>query len=258
MISKYANIFPFHVVLFLLLIFPTRSQGIFIIEEIGWFDMNYTGTRWHLTRIMGNVPQGITVQITNPNSWRGHKFREIAREDSITIQYVHNSCNYLHSFYSRIWSMNLLLYAQPYLHQRIKSTRNKTLSLSLSSLIFFSLRYLPSHINLLNRGQWRGRAAAGENSFTVKKWLEAKKTHHFQHILVLARIRRASAIFSYWQAINPTSYTLFFFFLPFFFLFLSSPPISMYNIFYVKQRMGSARRSSSYRSIAQWTVKWNH
>ena len=45
MISKYANIFPFHVVLFLLLIFPTRSQGIFIIEEIGWFDMNYTGTR---------------------------------------------------------------------------------------------------------------------------------------------------------------------------------------------------------------------
>lgn len=186
--------------------------------------MNYTGTRWQLTRITGNVPQAITVQMTNPNSLRGHKFREIAREDSITIQYVHNSCNYLHSFYSRIWSMNLLLYAQPYLHQRIKSTRNKTLSLC---LLFFSLRYLPSHINLLNRGQWRGRAAAGENSFTVKKWLEAKKTHHFQHILVLARIRRTSAIFFYWQAINPTSYTLFFFFfffLPFFFLFLSSPP----------------------------------
>jgi hypothetical protein len=91
--------------------------------------MNSTGTRWQLTRIMGNVPQAITVQMTNPNSLRGHKFREIAREDSITIQYVHNSCNYLHSFYSIIWSMNLLLNAQPYLHQRIKSTRNKTLSL---------------------------------------------------------------------------------------------------------------------------------
>lgn len=148
-------------------------------------------------------------------------------------------------------------------HIYIKELKARATKRSLSVVsYFFSLRYLPSHINLLNRGQWRGRAAAGENSFTVKKWLEAKKTHHFQHILVLARIRRSSAIFFYWQAINPTSYTLFFFFFFSFCLFFSfsfkSSPYLCTIFSTLNRRMGSARRPGSYRSIAQWTVKWNH